>query len=49
MVNIIFLEKNKKAQTQITTTPAQRKEKTKTPDQKVLPDSKSEKKEVKKK
>ena len=43
------LEKIMKAQTQITTFPAKKKEKTKTPDQKVLPDSKSEKKEVKKK
>jgi large subunit ribosomal protein L3 len=43
------LEKIKKAQTQITTPSNQKKEKKKTPDQKVLPDSKSEKKEVKKK
>ena len=45
---ITTLEKIKKAQTQIATPPAQRKEKNKTSDQKVLPDSKSGKKEVKK-
>ena len=49
IVKMTTLENIKKAQTQITTPPAQRKEKTKTPDQKVLLDSKSEKKEVKKK
>ena len=49
IVRTTTLEKIKKAQTQITTSPAKKKEKTKTPDQKALPDSKSDKKEVKKK
>ena len=49
IVKMTTLENIKKSQTQITTPPAQRQEKTKTPDQKVLLDSKSEKKEVKKK
>ena len=43
------LEKIEKIQTQITTPPTKKKEKDKTPDQKILPNSKSEKKEVKKK
>ena len=49
IIRMTTLENIKKAQTQITTAPVQRKEKTKTPDQKVLPDSKSDKKEMKKK
>ena len=49
IVKMTTLEKIKKTQTQITTPPAAKKEKNKTSDQKVLPDSKSEKKEVKKK
>ena len=49
IVKITTIEKIKKAQAQIITPPAKSKEKTKTPDQKVLSDPKSEKKEVKKK
>ena len=49
IVKMTTLEKIKKAQTQITTPSAVKKEKNKTSDQKVLSDSKSEKKEVKKK
>ena len=49
IIKITTLEKIKKAQTQITTPLDKKKEKNKTSDQKVLSDSKSEKKEVKKK
>ena len=49
IVRMTTLERIKKAQTQITTPEAKKKEKNKTPDQKTLPDSKSEKKEIKKK
>ena len=49
IVKMTTLEKIKKTQTQITTPLAKKMKKTKTQDQKVLPDSKSEKKEVKKK
>ena len=49
IVKTTTLEKIKKAQTQITTPLAKKIKKTTTQDQKVLPDSKSEKKEVKKK
>ena len=49
IVRMTTLERIKKAQTQITTPLAKKNEKTKTSEQKVLLDSKSEKKEVKKK
>ena len=49
IIKITTLEKIKKAQTQITTPLDKKKGKNKTSDQKVLSDSKSEKKEVKKK